>query len=260
MAYFEWSAPDDADPGDREVWRACMPALECNGGIISEDAIAADFQSMKLIEFQRAYLNQWPDRNAADPVIAHEVWSALAAERSALDGRPVFALDASPNRTSAAIAAAGHRPDGVGQVEIVDAAPGTGWVVKRVVELHRKHNPAAWILDPASGAGAWLPGLVKAGIEPIQVTGREMAQACGAFYEDAVENAAFHHLDQPVFNAALSGARKRPLGDAWGWHRRDSDIDISPLVAATLAWHGLAAHNPPERRSAYDDDGELMLV
>jgi hypothetical protein len=27
VAYFEWSAPEDADPADRAVWRACMPAL-----------------------------------------------------------------------------------------------------------------------------------------------------------------------------------------------------------------------------------------
>jgi hypothetical protein len=48
------------------------------------------------------------------------------------------------------------------------------------------------------------------GIEPELVTGREIAQACGAFYEDAVEKAAFRHLDQPSLNSALRGARKRP--------------------------------------------------
>jgi hypothetical protein len=38
----------------------------------------------------------------------------------------------------------------------------------------------------------------------------------------------------------LAGAKKGPRGDAWIWHRRNSGIDISPLVAATLAWHGFA--------------------
>ena len=27
IAFFEWSAPDDADPADPDTWRACMPAL-----------------------------------------------------------------------------------------------------------------------------------------------------------------------------------------------------------------------------------------
>jgi len=248
VAYFEWSAPDDADPADRDVWRACMPALKCNGGIIDEDAIESDFHSMELSEFRRAYLNQWVDKSVVDPVIPHDVWSALADPASQVANTLVFALDATPDRSGAAIAVAGRRADGRGHVEVVDARPGTGWVVDRVVELQERHKPAAWVLDPASAAGAWLPALQENGLEPLLVTGREMGQACGAFYEDAVEAAAFRHLDQPQLNAALSGARKRPLGDAWGWHRRDSGVDISPLVAVTLAWHGVALQeaSPPK--------------
>lgn len=237
VAYFEWSAPEDADPADRATWRGCMPAL---GHTITEDAIAADFASMKLIEFQRAYLNQWPDRNATDPVIPINMWDTLIDQASPIVGRVVFALDANPERAGAAIAAAGRRPDGFGQVEVADARPGTGWVVPRVLELEQSHRPAAWILDPASAAGAWIPALQEAGIEPVLVTGREMAQACGAFYESVIETKDLRHLDDPRLTAALNGARKRPLGDAWGWHRRNSDIDISPLVAVTLAWQGLA--------------------
>jgi hypothetical protein len=254
VAYFEWSAlegdeDNPVDPGDRDVWRACMPGLVCNGGIIEEDAVEADFKSMDLIEFQRAYLNQWPDRNVVDPVIPHAVWKALADPASQIVDGLVFGLDANPERTHAAIASAGRRADSVGHVEVVDTRSGTGWVVDRVVELNKRHEPLAWVLDPASAAGAWLPDLQEHGIEPVLVTGREMAQACGALYEDVVENAAFRHLDQPQLNAALSGARKRPVGDAWAWHRRDSGIDISPLVSSTLAWHGLALQeaSPPKQ-------------
>ncbi len=256
VAYFEWAAPDDADPADPRVWRGCMPAL---GHTITEDAIAADFASMKLVEFQRAYLNQWPDRNAVDPVIDAAVWAELAVEWAPLASRPVFGLDASPDRAWASIAAAGRRGDGQGQVEVVDSRPGTAWVVPRVVELARKHRRATWVLDPSSSSGAWLPALREAGIEPELVTGREMAQACGAFYEDVVESSTPRHIDDAPLNAALAGARKRPLGDAWAWHRRNSDVDISPLVAVTLAWHGFAQHGSP-KRSAYDNDGDLMVV
>jgi phage terminase large subunit-like protein len=31
VAYFEWSAPDDADVGDPATWRGCMPALDRYG-------------------------------------------------------------------------------------------------------------------------------------------------------------------------------------------------------------------------------------
>jgi phage terminase large subunit-like protein len=57
-AYFGWSAPDDADPGDPETWRACMPAL---GITVSRETVASDFETMDLPEFRRACLCQWPE-------------------------------------------------------------------------------------------------------------------------------------------------------------------------------------------------------
>jgi hypothetical protein len=44
-----------------------------------------------------------------------------------------------------------------------------------------------------------------------------------------------YRAPQPELSAALAGATKRSLGDAWAWSRRNSAVDISPLVAATLA-------------------------
>jgi hypothetical protein len=64
-----------------------------------------------------------------------------------------------------------------------------------------------------------------------------MAGACGQFY-DGVMDAWLHHIDQPQLNVALSVARKRPLGDAWAWNRKNAASDITPLVAATLALWG----------------------
>lgn len=239
LAYFEWSAPDAADPADPDTWRSCMPAL---GHTITEDAIAADFKSMQLIEFQRAYLNQWPDRSAVDPVISRAAWEAVAD----LDSRPVgplvFSVDATPERTAGAIAVAGARGDGLGHVEIADARPGTGWLLQRVLEMEREHRPQAWVLDPASAAGSLLPELQENGIEPELVTGREMAQACGAFYEDVVDTRAFRHRGQHVLDNAVASAQKRRAVDAWAWDKRFSDADISPLVAATLARQGFRKH------------------
>lgn len=44
--------------------------------------------------------------------------------------------------------------------------------------------------------------------------------------------------------AALDGAVKRPLGEAWVWSRKSSAVDISPLVACTIAHWG--AKNTPD--------------
>jgi phage terminase large subunit-like protein len=73
--YIGYSAPDDADPGDPATWWGCMPAL---GRTVTEETVRADFTTMALAEFRRAYLCQWPD--VAKPgweVISQETWAAL---------------------------------------------------------------------------------------------------------------------------------------------------------------------------------------
>src|SRR5690606_41256950 len=114
------------------------------------------------------------------------------------------------------------------------------WRRPRIREVNARRRPWAWVLDPASSAGSLIAALQENGIEPQLVTARDMTQAVGAFYTDVVEAKSLRHLDDPVLYTALMGAVKRPLGDAWAWHRRDSVTDISPLVAVTLAWHGVA--------------------
>lgn len=78
-AYFEWSAPQDADPGDEAVWWGCMPAL---GRTISVEAIRAEYEKAldlgRLNEFRRAYLNQWVPKDVDEDwlVISQDDWAA----------------------------------------------------------------------------------------------------------------------------------------------------------------------------------------
>jgi hypothetical protein len=53
----------------------------------------------------------------------------------------------------------------------------------------------------------------------------------------------------------VKGAAKRPLGDAWAWSRKSSGVDISPLVAITLAVWWLAAVS----ESVYESRGVLVV-
>ena len=55
---------------------------------------------------------------------------------------------------------------------------------------------------------------------------------------DTVDEKGLRHLGGLELRQAVKGATKRPLGDAWAWSRRNSTVDISPLVAATLALWG----------------------
>lgn len=242
IAYFEFSAPDDADPDDPATWWSCMPAL---GHTITEADVAVERDGLPDDEFRRAFLNQWRDGMVAIQVIPAEDWTACADPTAAPDGRVAFALDVAPDASWAAIAVGGRTADGRPTGQVIDHRPGTSWVVPRVVELVDKWNPLAVALDPVSQSAALLNDLVAAHIEPLlMTTARDFAAACGALYNAATHQPsegglllppAFRHRDQALLNAALAGAAKKRLKDAWLWDRQKSTTDISPLVAVTLA-------------------------
>jgi hypothetical protein len=241
VAYFEWSAPADADPGDPATWYGCMPAL---GRTAREEAVRADYQSMKLPEFRRAYLNQWPDE-APDEwiVVGRDAWMALHDPRSEIaPGSPVaFAADITPDRAFGAIAAAGRRADGLLHVETTDdPKQGTSWMAPRLIELAAKYRPCAVVVDGAGEAGSLIAPLEAAGVEVVKPTLRDATQACGQFFEMVTESAGLRHRNEPELNAALAGARTREISDAWLWARKGLSVNISPLVAVTLAAWGLA--------------------
>jgi phage terminase large subunit-like protein len=232
LAYFEWSAEDNDDFDDPAVWAKANPAL---GIHITEDRIRMERAALDEVGFAREHLGIWYGADL-EAIIPLSVWEASFDGMSQALDPVAFALDVPPDRTSCAIAMAGRRRDGKLHVEVVDHRKGTGWAAVRMVELVRRWRPSVVVVDPAGPAGSLLADLESAGVQVTKTSGQEMAQACGMFYDAAVDDRV-RHIGQPVLNAALGAARKRNLGDAWAWHRRDR-TDISPLVAVTLAAFG----------------------
>lgn len=242
VAYFEWSAEQDADPFDRAVWRACMPAL---GFTIDEDAIAAElvrFESSPegLNGFRRAYLNQWvPKGSPEEAAIPPEAWAACIGKPGLIVGAPSFALDVTPDRSAASLGVAAGRADGRTQVEVVQNGRGVSWVVPAVCDVLSRHPGSAVTVDSGGPAAALIPDLEAAGVRVSVIGMRELGKACGAFF-DAVQNRTVVHLDCPVLSPAVAAARKRSLGDSWAFTRKGG-ADISPLYAVTLARWDLAS-------------------
>jgi hypothetical protein len=246
VAYFEWSAAPDADPADPATWWACMPAL---GHTVTEEAVRADYQSMPLVEFRRAYLNQWPD-DAPDEwlVIGKQAWMALTDPYSDPVGKVAFAVDVNRDRTWASVGVAGRRADGMLHVDVAEHRPGTSWVVPWLVDRNAKWGPCALVIAPSSPAGSLIADAEAAGLEIVQPSVRDIAHGCAMFYDATGANPQvkdppwLRHTNHPDLNMALAGARQRDLGDAWLWLRKNVLVDISPLVAVTLAAWGHATH------------------
>ncbi len=231
LFYAEWGNTNSVAPDDREAWYRANPAL---GIRITEEFVEAELEALRSMpqEFLRERCGV-PDSIEAGGVVSLDQWNMLADPKSSIDGPPVFAVDVSPDREWSSIAAAGLRADGLPHVEVVERRPGTGWVAGRLAELTAKWSSAV-VLDPSSPSGALLPELRSAGVTVVEMTQRAHAQACGAFV-DAIRNEQLRHLGQPSLVAALTGAHTRQSGDVWLWSRVASNVDITPLVAVTLA-------------------------
>lgn len=260
VAYFEWSAHPDDDPADPATWWGCMPAL---GVTVTEDAVRDEFEVMDLDEFRRAYLNVWPidlDDTEEGGDVDLDAWAACADPDSQPIDPVAFAVDVDPSGAVAAIAAAGTRYDNLRHVELIDHRPGTRWVVDRIVDLSDRWAPSAVAINPSSQAGALITDLEAAGIEVLKVSQRDYGQACAAFLadvhgdpldeeeEEADAGPRLRHPDQPLLTDAVAGATKsKPRGtsELWTWNRTASTVDLTPLVASTLALHAhLSAEAP----------------
>lgn len=251
IAWFEWAAGglDQPDLGllpqgfidDPDRWVEANPAL---GVRINEDAIRDEIGDMdpRTFAVERLGVGDWPDTSVdGSAVFDLTRWRALVDAESVVVGRLVFAFDVTPDRSAASICAAGVRGDGLIHVEVVDSHPGTGWVAPRLAELRRRNRPAAVVCDGASPAASLAAGINGT----LEVGAPEYVRACGVIF-DLVAEAGVRHLGQPELEAAIRGAARRPLTDAWAWSRKSSTIDITPLVAATLAVWRAAQPQPSE--------------
>jgi hypothetical protein len=244
LVYFEWSLPferPDEVPDDLltdpEAWAQTNPAL---GARIMLETVEAEQRSMAARTFivERLGVGDWPRTDGENDLISREMWAALEDAKSEPVGPLTFAFDVTPARSASCIAVAGRRADGLAHIEVVPHGKrkGTGWVVRRVIELIEKHGGR--VICDGRGPAASLLDELEGKVQVETVNAAEHAQACGRFF-DAVDQGTVRHLGQGELTAAVRGAVARPLGDAWAWSRKSSKVDISPLVACTLALHGV---------------------
>jgi hypothetical protein len=243
LMYVEWShdAPDPESvtheqATDPQVWARANPGL---GIRISSEHVEREQRSMdpRTFAVERLGVGDWPITDPSGAmVIDLDLWRQRRDLESVIDGPVCLVYDVRPNRSHAAIGAAGRRADGKWHVEVIDHRPGTGWVAPRMKELRDNHDVTLIACDGKSPAAALLAQFEELDVDVELLDAGDQAKACGELF-DAVAQDELRHLGTNELEAALKGAAQRPLGDAWAWSRKTSTVDISPLVAITLALH-----------------------
>lgn len=256
LAYVEWCAPvaECADPGcdhqlgtegcaldDESLWQRANPAM---GRRLAVDRIRAERRALPAREFARERLGWWEDPQDALQVLDPTAWMDLTDRGSKIDGPIVLAVDVAPDRSRAVIAAAGWRRDGRVHLELIALDRAVSWVVGDLVSLVTAHDPVAVVLHRNGPAGSLIAPLAAAGIEPVEMSGVDVAQASGGFY-DAVTDGSLRHLGDPLLTEAVRAATRRGPEGSWSFDRKDAR-DI-PLLAVALGRHALELLSQPRQ-------------
>lgn len=235
LAFYEWSAPDGADPSDPAMWAMANPAL---GRRISEAWVADERRAMGAEEFNRERLGIW-SKVGGESAIPADFWRGALDSESLPGPVMAFGVDITPLRDVGSIVSASWRDDGKVHLELVEHRAGTSWVPARLEELREKWRPEAIVYAAGAQAGEVIGSAPSLARRATGLTGRQYDQACGGFY-DALGSGELRHLGDEVLDAAVQACRRsKGYSDLWHWTRESRGDDISPLVAATLAHSGL---------------------
>lgn len=246
VAVFIWQADEDDDRYDPRTYRKVMPAL---GRTITEERVKFLAANTPADEFDRAYLNRRPTV-ATVAALDVEAWHACANrtdEPLMPTGAVVLAVDVDPDRTHATIAVAWSLRPGV-VAGIVHRAPGTGWVVDRALKIAHTHGLTVVDVwgDRRAGIGGILDQMTGRGLPVHEVSAGDVASAAGDLY-DLTRDGGLVHDNQPKLNDAVTGSRRRPLGEAWTFSKVHSVGDVAPVNALALAVAGYRHHFPTGR-------------
>lgn len=237
----EWSAAPGCSLDDRDAWAQGNPSM---GWMIDERTIASARRTDPEWVFRVEVLCQWPGGGMVGPFKPGS-WEATANPVTATPSGPILdrrdwitspglvaAVAVAPDRSRAHIAIAGHRDDGLPQVEIHATRHGIdwvrGWLMDRRDRIHAVTGQTAG--EQVSDLMHTLdsdPGFL---IPVVAWRGRDLMAAHGLAY-DLVRDGKVRHCPQQHLDLAASSAARKSLGGGWVISLPNSPTDAAPLQA-----------------------------
>lgn len=275
LTWGEWSAgrqlPVDVDERvaltqDRALWAASNPAL---GRRISEEFLESEIDmfindpEQGLDAVFREIILIWEDGKGGG-IFKESQWGALLDTTAGITGKPVFGIDCPPDQRHASISIAGHRPDGLIQVELAARAPGLGWICDwfkalppmGAVSRVATYKPKCLVIHKGSPVMQIHDDLTALGVLVEVVDTGGYARACGSMLGMIRDVGPLRHRGQKDLDKAVYATGTRGVGDALVFEKRGGS-DICPFTAATLAVTGLI--NTQDPTSVYEERGVRVL-
>ena len=246
LCWHEWTPyNDNFDMFDENVWYEAIPTLGEEAGV-TLPAVQEAVQTTDATIFAQEWLNVWPSL-VTQTVIDADKWDKLIRHDVQIQNYMVFGVDVSPDRDHASIGAAGIN-GAFTALEVIESENRIGWLKDRILQLHQKWR-MPFVIDSGAAASSLIGELEAEKVSIISINMRQYGQACHSFY-DGVEEGTIAHLGDIRLQTAIEGATKRKLGELWAWSRK-SNVDITPLVACSIARYALVAGlTAPEPKGA----------
>lgn len=244
-AWIEFGADPDFSPTPppaaltRADWDQVAKANPSFPDDTPAEAILRMRKKLSADSFPREGLGIWDDEDTG-PGLDYRRWKSLADASAERGAGQVFGIATAPDRSWAAVAVAWRRADGDVQVMLADYAPTTSWVKARVAELRAKWGGRV-LTDTES----------QDLVDDAEKVPEKRAEAT---LDDAITAGSVHHGNEGALNTAVKAARWRKSGDGRVLDRHGA-LEISPVVAAAVAVHGLGEMAP----SAYETE-DLFVV
>jgi phage terminase large subunit-like protein len=236
----EWSADKDDPIDSHTTWAKANPAF---GYRLDVEKTEDDYNLMTEDGFSREKLGMWSS-GSANSVFDIDVWDSLISTKVP-NGPFALSIDVSSMMDRASVAVAAYNGEAI-QVQVLENRRGTGWIADLVSDFQKNKRPFLGVfIDKQSAAASLLTELRAKRIKVMPIGTQDITQACGMFI-NRVNNGSLLHVDQAPLNDAIANARKRPVGDAFAWQKKNIDVDITPLVAVTNAAHGLTLKRRPK--------------
>ncbi|MCB9377101.1 MAG: ATP-binding protein [Microthrixaceae bacterium] len=264
LAWVEYGAPDGPMPDldDLLLLYACNPSLEVRHGngdyglslevIFGEDGTGGEKADLTPAGLARERFGWWgnPEAKSHRGVIDMDQWRALRVDGNDLPTRGLVVVDCSPDLEWTSVAIATDGPDGR-PLGLIDRKEGTAWAPARVAQLV---NDIEICIDPKTRIGVYLTPsakhmaskLTELGIDHHVLTATEAGAGCSTLLTRIPTKGAAH-VGQPDLDAAARNAITKYSGNVMQWDQRKTTVDISALVAYSIAIHlwFVWAANPP---------------
>src|SRR5699024_7554837 len=212
LAWCEWAVSGDVDVTDRDLWALTNPAL---GRRVLESTVADECGSFSPEYFARERLGMWSSDKELS-IIPSSDWDAALVESAPEGDIAAIGLDMNPERTVIAVSVAVKTDTGT-HVELarIEAPDSTNELVTWIQSRAGRRVPV--VVDAYTPARSLEPALKQARVKMFALSGSELMQACGGFYDAVTVDGSVTHIGQDQLTNSLIGAKRQSIGDAGGW-------------------------------------------